>query len=319
MVVYRTLGLGDLLTAVPALRALARAHPDHHLVLATPAWLGPLAAAIDAVDEHLPLDELAPLPGRFDGCELAVNLHGSGPQSHAVLRQRRPQQLLAFRHPEVADHAGPAWDPHRHEVARWCDLVRWHGQAADEADLHLDAPPGPVPAGVAGATVIHPGAKAPARRWPPERFAAVAAAERVAGRPVVVTGSAGEGPLARRVARLAGLDDRAVLAGACDLGGLARIVAAAARVVCGDTGVGHLATAVGTPSVLLFGPTSPAAWGPPPSERHRVLWAGRRGDPLAQEPFAGLLQIDVTDVLRELQALDHVPGRSGPAPRGVRS
>src|SRR4029453_232522 len=45
---------------------------------------------------------------------------------------------------------------------------------------------------------------------------------------------------------------------------IARLVAAADRVVCGDTGIAHLATALRTPSVVLFGPTSPALWGPPP-------------------------------------------------------
>jgi ADP-heptose:LPS heptosyltransferase len=51
LVVLRALGLGDLLTAVPALRALAAAFPEHRRVLATPAALAPLAALTGAVDE----------------------------------------------------------------------------------------------------------------------------------------------------------------------------------------------------------------------------------------------------------------------------
>jgi ADP-heptose:LPS heptosyltransferase len=71
--------------------------------------------------------------------------------------------------------------------------------------------------------------------------------------------------------------------------------------VCGDTGVAHLATAFGTPSVVLFGPTPPSEWGPPPNRpRHQVLWAGRRGDPHGQSPDAGLLAIEVPDVLGAL-------------------
>jgi ADP-heptose:LPS heptosyltransferase len=78
-------------------------------------------------------------------------------------------------------------------------------------------------------------------------------------------------------------------------------VAHAGRVLCGDTGVAHLATAYGTPSVVLFGPTPPSEWGPPPGRtRHRVLWSGGRGDPHAATPDAGLLAITVDDVLGAL-------------------
>jgi ADP-heptose:LPS heptosyltransferase len=88
--------------------------------------------------------------------------------------------------------------------------------------------------------------------------------------------------------------------------GLLRLVAAAGRVACADTGVAHVATAVGTPSVVLFGPTPPALWGPPPDPRHVVLWEGARGDPHATEPGPGLLAICVDDVLGALAALDAV-------------
>ena len=85
---------------------------------------------------------------------------------------------------------------------------------------------------------------------------------------------------------------------------LAATIAVAGRVVCGDTGVAHLATALGTPSVVLFGPTSPARWGPP-AERaiHQVLWAGRTGDPHASRPDPGLLEIGEGEVLQALMRL----------------
>jgi ADP-heptose:LPS heptosyltransferase len=94
-----------------------------------------------------------------------------------------------------------------------------------------------------------------------------------------------------------------VLAGRTDLAGLAATVAGARHVLCGDTGVAHLATAFRVPSIVLFGPTPPAEWGPPPDRpRHRALWAGRRGDPHADTPDPGLLEIGVDQVLAALRA-----------------
>jgi ADP-heptose:LPS heptosyltransferase len=322
-VVLRALGLGDLLTAVPALRGLRRALPDHAIVLAAPAWLAPLIAMIDAVDRQLPVDEHGPLPPSAGGPDLAVNLHGSGPQSHRRLLSLAPTRLLAFHHPSIPEtRESPRWDESEREAARWCRLLSAAGMPADPDDLGLVPPSAGAPLEAEGATVVHPGAKSGARRWPAERFAEVARAEREDGRRVLVTGSAEERELARRVAALAGLGEQAVLAGRTDLAALAATISRAGCVVCGDTGVAHLATAMGTPSVLLFGPTSPGTWGPPPSRRHRhrVLWAGRTGDPLAETPFEGLLAITVGDVLEQLAALrpsptaPPLPGRPPSAP-----
>jgi ADP-heptose:LPS heptosyltransferase len=95
-----------------------------------------------------------------------------------------------------------------------------------------------------------------------------------------------------------------VLAGRTGLAELAALVADAALVVCGDTGVGHLATAFGTPSVLLFGPTPPKLWGPPPSAtRHLTLWVGDVGDPHGQEPHSGLLLLEKERVLAAAKTL----------------
>jgi hypothetical protein len=86
VLVLRALGVGDLLTAVPALRGLRSAYPDHRLVLAAPAPLRELAMLTAAVDDLRPISQLGPLPWREPSPAVAVNLHGRGPQSTVALR-----------------------------------------------------------------------------------------------------------------------------------------------------------------------------------------------------------------------------------------
>ena len=312
VVVLRALGLGDLLTAVPALRALADAFPRHPRLLATPAALAPLARCSGAVDEVVPTDGLGePLHRRLHGAGLAVNLQGRGPESHDLLLETEPRRLVAFAHPAVpASSDGPRWRPDEHEVDRWCRLLDESGIAADPARLDLELPPGPVPHGAKSATLVHPGGAGRSRRWPPERFAEVARAQAGSGRTVIVTGGPAEVDLASDVAARAGLPQHAVHAGQGGVLALGRLIDAADRVVCGDTGVAHLATALRTPSVVLFGPTSPARWGPPPDRPwHRPLWAGTSGDPHGQLPDPGLLAIGVDQVL---EALADLPAAAPP-------
>jgi ADP-heptose:LPS heptosyltransferase len=130
---------------------------------------------------------------------------------------------------------------------------------------------------------------------------------------VLVSGVAAEAPLARELAERAALPSAANRAGTTlDVLDLARLVASAGRVVCGDTGIAHLATALRIPSVVLFGPTDPARWGPPPERPwHRVLWTGVVGDPHAGATDPGLLQIGPGDVRDALSAL----GAPAPSPR----
>jgi ADP-heptose:LPS heptosyltransferase len=294
LVAYRALGLGDLLTGVPALRGLARAFPDHRRVLAAPPALAPLAALTGAVHEVAGVAALEPLPAALHGAGVAVNLHGRGPQSRELLLAARPRRLISFGEPPA-----PQWRAGEHEVARWCRLLTDSGIAADPADLHIATPPVDPPAAARGATILHPGAASEARRWPVERWAEVA---RAIGPPLAITGGPQERELAHAVARLAGLPERVVLAGRTGLLGLAAAVAAAERVLSADTGVAHLATALRTPSVVLFGPVPPSEWGPPPDPRHNALWAGRRGDPHGAAPDPGLLEIGPCDVVEALAA-----------------
>nr|MDT0656573.1 glycosyltransferase family 9 protein [Micromonospora sp. DSM 115978] len=304
ILVLRALGVGDLATAVPALRGLRAAYPDRTVALAAPGWLAPLVGLVGAVDRLIPLAGLppadaatadatpasvsaggvtaGPVVGAGNGTAalvravgrpgVAVNLHGRGPGSHALLLATRPARLIGFGCPAGGHTGGPAWVEDEHEVRRWCRLLEWYGVPTDPTDLALRRPgPRAVPAGV---TIVHPGGKDAARRWSPARFARVAGRLERSGHRVAVTGSAGERELAARVAAGAGLPADRVLAGRTGLLDLAALVADARLLVSADTGVAHLATGYGTPSVVLFGPVRPDRWGPPPDRPwHRVIWS----------------------------------------------
>ncbi|MCY1138522.1 glycosyltransferase family 9 protein [Actinoplanes sp. Pm04-4] len=293
----RALGVGDLLTAVPALRGLRGAFPRQTLALAAPAWLTPLIELIGGVDRIVEVSSLDPVT--LPPAEIAVNLHGSGPESHRLLQSAEPAKLWAFANAEAGHLDGPTWTAEEHEVHRWCRLVRHYGVTADETDLRIAAPVAPVEK----ATIIHPGAKSPSRRWPVDRYAAVARQLRSAGHRVLVTGSASEKELAVRVAERAGLGRDAVPS--TGLAELAGLVAHARIVISGDTGIAHLASAYRTPSVVLFGPMSPERWGPPALPQHKTIWHGTRSEPGdSTEPgvHPALLAIEPGEVIDAAQA-----------------
>lgn len=306
LLILRALGLGDLLASVPALRALARAFPSHYRVLAAPVGLAPMVGLCGGIDEVIdtrPLEDLDPV---LDHVDVAVNLHGRGPQSHRILLRAHPKRLLSFAHPDVPESAGsPHWRPDEHEIDRWCRLLRESGIPADTGDLEITAPRGDERA--RGAIVVHPGAACESRRWPVENWIALCSRLRAQGHRIVMTGSADEFRRCRFIAKAVHLPVDCVLAGKTTLEDLACIVASCRALICGDTGMAHIATALRTPSVIMFGPTSPRYWGPPSNRPyHRVLWRGTVGDPLAPVVDPGLASITVDEVCAELERLSHM-------------
>ncbi|WP_336707426.1 glycosyltransferase family 9 protein [Oerskovia sp. USHLN155] len=324
MLVLRALGLGDAVTAVPALRGLRRAWPGRPLVLGCRPAIGAWLRGLGLVDDVVPVDGLAATRAldqwRDDeqAEHVAVNLHGKGPQSHLALLRTGPSALVAYSSPDLGLD-GPAWDADEHEVDRWCRLVESVGGRCGREDLRLA--PRPRPRHEAGYVVVHPGAASGSRQWPVERFRAVVDDLVRSGHRVVVTGSASERPLTAAVAgehrtRATGPSalrgPRAVdAAGSLTLPDLADVVSHADLVVSGDTGVAHLATAYERPSVVLFGPTPPRLWGPAIDPAlHTVLWHGDEtfpgsepGDPHGTVLDPALAAVTVAEVLAGAERL----------------
>jgi ADP-heptose:LPS heptosyltransferase len=318
-------GLGDLLCAVPALRALRAAHPRAHVTLIGLEAIRPLAERFGRyVDAFLafpgwpglheiPYDEartaafLDEHRGTFD---LAVQLHGSGTASAGFVLALGAARSIGY----APDPPGDGWLPPAddvHEVRRWLRLVGGENERlefplteADEDDAAAVRPDGPY-------ACVHPGASRPQRRWPAERFARVA--DRLAGEGFapVLTGTAGERDVAAAVRAAMRTEPRSAV-GRTSLGGLAALLAGARVVVTNDTGTSHLAAAVGAPSVVVLVSSDGARWAPLDRERHRVL-PPPAGPPQPGDPDLELPDVPVAAVLREVGAL--LRGAPGLHPR----
>jgi ADP-heptose:LPS heptosyltransferase len=288
--VVRLDGAGDMLLAGPAIRAVA-AHCEHVTVLAGPggADAARLLPGVNQVlvwrspwiDLHPPpvrADDVAALTGQigaggFTDALVLTSFHQSPLPTALVLRLAGVPRIAAIS----ADFPGSLLDV-RHRVDE--DIPEAERGLSLAWAAGFDLPPGddgrlavraPVPGtshltGAGPYLVLHPGATAPARQWPKQRWEEAVTELTQRGRRVVLTGGPAERSLtaAAVAAHRGGPADQVIdLGGRTDLAQLAGVLAAAAAVIVGNTGVAHLAAAVGTPVVSLFAPVVPAVrWAP---------------------------------------------------------
>lgn len=296
--IFRALQLGDMLCAVPALRALRAAYPSAQVTLVGLPW------AQAFVDRYpMLVDDLVVFPGargfpeqtesdaglpafyaasRARGYDLAVQLHGSGGVANDIVARMGAARCAGFVQPQepARDGCFIPWPDKLREPERYLALVRALGVPADDATLwfpltaaderEADAICARHAVVPGRAVVVHAGAQWASRRWPVERFAAVADALAAAGLQVLLTGTQGEAALVERVA--AWMRRPAVLlAGRTSLGGLAALIRRVPLVVCNDTGVSHVAAAMRTRSVVVASGSDTRRWAPGDRRRHRVL------------------------------------------------
>ena len=306
--ILRALMLGDLLCAVPALRAFRRGFPDAEITLVGLEWARELAPRFS----HL-VDDIVALPGfpglpetppdleelahflarmRARGFDLAVQLHGSGRVTNRLTAMLGAPRVAAFVEPgvEVPDpELSVPWPGTGHEIHRLLALPRALGlpDPGDELELPLTdgdraAVEGLAPGLERGRyACIHPGARS-AAPWPPQGFAAVAERLEARGLRIVLTGSAGEADATGAVG--AALGGRALdLAGRTSLGALGALVEGATVTVTNDTGVSHVAAAVRAPSVVVVTTSDPDRWAPLDRELHRVVVRPDAPEPVARE------------------------------------
>jgi ADP-heptose:LPS heptosyltransferase len=297
IVLFRALQLGDMLCAVPALRALRAAHPRARITLIGLPWA-------QAFVERFPglIDELLVFPGavgfpeqtetnaglprffaeaaarRFD---LAIQMHGSGGIANDILFNLGAHRQAGFVQPgESRPGSFIPWPDSLPEPDRYLALMQALGSDAVDRSLWLPlndddrAEASAVlrahRAADAAFALIHPGAQLPSRRWPSARFAAVADALSDTGLKVLITGTRGEAALADALVDAMKRPAFSV-AGRTTLGGMAALVERARLLVCNDTSVSHIAAAMRTPSVVIASGSDTRRWAPANPTLHRVL------------------------------------------------
>ncbi len=312
--------IGDAVMSLPLMRALRRARPDGGLaVLARrgPASIYRAEGSADAVLERssFAADSLAARRGRFDEVWLLPNSYRAALLAAASGAGRRIGYATEGRGWLLTGALSPPPGT-LHQLRDYDALLKEHGVAPD-----FDAPRLPLSdgalrraraaLGAAGLpdgsfVALSPGsAFARTKRWPAERFASLADALAARGERAAVFVGPGEEDLGRSIA--AGARSRpAVLGARLDPVELAAALSLARAAVTNDSGPMHLAGAVGTPVVALFGPTDPGRTGPSGSPS-RVLDRYVFCSPCFKTecPYAHecMEEIGVEDVLRALEEL----------------
>jgi lipopolysaccharide heptosyltransferase II len=296
--------LGDVLMTTPAIRALKGSSPGRDITLLTSSsgaeagrlapdvdqvlvydapWMKAMASALTPQADLKMVEALR--HGAFDAAVIfTVYSQSALPAAMLCYLADIPQRLAHCRENpyQLLTHWVRETEPEmclRHEVRRQLDLVATVGAHTDEerlsiaipekVDTYVDELLGEIEDHQPW-VVVHPGATAASRRYPPEGFATVA--RRVVqelGHGVVFTGTEPERGLIDQIRAEMGVPSRS-LVGVLDVPALAAVLARASLLISNNTGTVHVAAAVGTPVVDLYALTNPqhTPWQVP----HRVLF-----------------------------------------------
>ncbi len=259
--IFRGGAIGDFVLTLPAINAVRRAFPTAAVrLIGRPATLalGPTASILDSEDPRL------------------IALHRAGslpPATHQLFAAT--QRVLAYAvdpHQHLAHQlrravAGPVllWDPRppadfrAHIVDHLLSPLRQWGLPVCNRTPRIELQPGDYgyvdALAAAPEVVIHLGSGSPAKCWPPAKFHALASALQKKGWHTAFLC----GPVERERQLATG---RRPALHPPDLHALAGLLAKAALFIGNDSGPGHIAAAVGTPTLTLFGPTDPRLWAP---------------------------------------------------------
>jgi heptosyltransferase-1 len=277
--------LGDIVHAIPVAAALRRARPSVRIDWLVSPKHRAILDLVPAINRRIEMTDAGMLGVirelRRNRYDVALDLQGLI-KSAFLARASGARRVIGFssryvREPLARLFYTEAHDPggggmyhqdESHVVLTNLGLLEPLGLHPGDAppEFPIDVVDSRVARDVAESTggryaVINVGAAWPNKRWLPSRFAAIAAALRaIHGLRSVVLWGPGEEPLGREVA--AGSSGAATLLPQTSIADVAALARGASLFVTGDTGPAHIAGAVGTPIVGIYGPTRPSRNGP---------------------------------------------------------
>jgi len=290
--------LGDIVHAIPVAAALRRAFPSARIDWLVSAKHRDILDLVPVIDRRLvwsgtgfrssrrgnlsPSTSLFAAIGELRRARYDAALDLQGLLKSAVLaRASGAARVVGFASTYLRERlarpfytdafdpgCGDIYDPHetRHVVQINLGLLEPLGLTAVTPEFPIERVESAIARQIADRTggryaVINPGAAWPNKRWPPARFGAVAAALRDRhGLPSIVTWGPGEESIAEETA--AASQGAAALTPRTSVADLVALARGATLMISGDTGPTHIATALGTPIVGIYGPTRPSRNGP---------------------------------------------------------
>jgi lipopolysaccharide heptosyltransferase I len=303
ILIVKLSSFGDVLHALPTLEALRDLYPRGRLTWLVEAAYAPLLEGHPALYQVWRAPRLRPgqifrgaNPALVTGLvrhlraqpfDVVIDLQGLLKSAVWVALAKSVRKVGYDRTREgsyrVLSERVTPFDPEAHAVRRYLNLAHYLGAPAAPPRFRLalgaEAPPSHLlPVAAHGLAVLHPGARWPSKLWPAAAWAHLSDwLSRERGLQVVVTGSAADQRLVETI--LSQTREPAIsLAGRTSLAELAAVMRRARLAVTADTGAMHLAAALGTRTVAIFGPTAPWRTGPF-GEGHEVLRLGLECSP----------------------------------------
>jgi len=343
ILIIKLSAIGDVIHTLPAVWALRRSYPTTHITWLVEETAADIIKGHEAVDRILISRRKKWLKGFFNkgifnnltelvrfiqtlrdtNYDMVIDFQGLFKSGILVFCSRGVRKIGYDNTRELSylflNERIPPFDIDKHAILRYLNLVRLIGATTNDILFGISIRPFEREEafkllqrygwrGMRPLIAIHPMAKWKTKLWPSERFSELSSAiqERFGGM-VVFTGSKED---SRKIKRMIPAKNNRVIdmSGQTDLKRLAAIYELADCVVSTDSGPMHLAAAVGTPVVALFGPTAPWRTGPF-GNHHQIVRAGIDCSPCFKKSCKTLecmKQITVDKVLESIKAVVEV-------------